>query len=68
VLDLPELSGFEVRRVHGVAARKVYRCPECARDIAVGQSHVVAWPREQSDLRRHWHTGCWRAVARRGRL
>ncbi|MCW5953626.1 MAG: hypothetical protein KIT69_15330 [Propionibacteriaceae bacterium] len=48
------------------AAVKQYVCPGCGRPIALGVSHLVAWPRHASigsasavDERRHWHTSCW---------
>lgn len=46
-----------------MAARKSYRCPGCDHEVAVGQPHVVVWPEEMVDDRRHWHTTCWRRVA-----
>lgn len=68
MLALPQLPGYTARRVHGVDARKDYLCPECGNRIPAGEGHVVAWPDGASDLRRHWHTACWRAATRRGRL
>lgn len=48
------------------ASAKTYTCPGCNHDVAVGTSHIVAWPHEPSlgstsplDERRHWHTTCW---------
>ncbi|MEI7592878.1 MAG: hypothetical protein WCK41_06610 [Actinomycetes bacterium] len=55
----------EVRRVQPYEANKVYACPGCGRDIAIGQGHVVAVPTAEADLRRHWHHGCWAARDRR---
>lgn len=58
-----------VRSVPGAAASKRYRCPGCAREIAPGVAHLVAWPAEPGllggtvDERRHWHTACWRRRA-----
>ena len=57
-----------VRRVTGSAATKTYRCPGCDHEIRPATPHVVAWPADDprgSDDRRHWHTGCWTARARR---
>ncbi len=54
---------WQVRPVRGQAALKAYRCPGCDHEIAVGQPHLVTWPDEQVDDRRHWHTACWRRVA-----
>ena len=31
----------------------------------IGQGHEVVVPVGAPDLRRHWHTGCWRREARR---
>ncbi|HEY6422428.1 MAG TPA: hypothetical protein VIY28_04105 [Pseudonocardiaceae bacterium] len=57
-----------VRAVPGEQAVKCYRCPGCDHEIKPGTPHVVAWPAgEQGSTadRRHWHTGCWSARARR---
>jgi hypothetical protein len=68
-----------VRSVMGAAATtKTYRCPGCDQEIRVGTPHVVTWPAyarasdlepwdtaSAADLRRHWHTTCWRARDRR---
>lgn len=52
------------------AAVKVYTCPGCGQDIAIGVAHVVTWRAdgilgEAGDLaaRRHWHPQCWRIRA-----
>jgi hypothetical protein len=49
----------EVRHVQPYEAVKVYRCPACEHEIAVGEGHKVVVPTEAPDLRRHWHRGCW---------
>jgi hypothetical protein len=57
-----------VRTIPGGAAAKQYRCPGCDHEIRAGVPHVVAWPADGlggPELRRHWHTGCWRARDRR---
>lgn len=64
---LPRLDGYEVSRVPGARASKPYACPGCHQHIAVGEGHVVAWPEDLVDDRRHWHLHCWRIAARRGR-
>lgn len=68
-------GSWYVRSVTAAAAAKQYRCPGCDHEIAPGVAHVVAWPvEERGDLawgdgrvadRRHWHTPCWNARARR---
>ena len=40
-------------------AAKDYVCPGCNRIIPAGTGHYVVVPVEASDLRRHWHRGCW---------
>ena len=55
-------GGFTVRSV-GISDR-VYLCPGCAQDV-VSVPHVVAWPHDDPDGRRHWHTPCWEARGRR---
>jgi hypothetical protein len=57
-----------VRSVPGAASGKDYRCPGCDQLIPMGTAHLVAWPAgEHGSIadRRHWHTGCWAARARR---
>ena len=44
---------------------KTYRCPGCDHEIRPGTPHVVVWRPGQQDMRRHWHTPCWRARGRR---
>ena len=60
-----ELDGYEVRRVDPERAAKDYICPECGNTIEVGEGHVVVWPEDDPDLRRHWHRHCWRIEVRR---
>jgi hypothetical protein len=64
----PPLDGYVVEVVPGARARKDYACPGCSRDIPAGTGHVVAWPVDLVDDRRHWHRHCWRLAANRGRL
>lgn len=63
--DELELDGYEVRRVDGSRATKDYICPECGNAVPVGEGHVVVWPQDDADLRRHWHRHCWRLEVRR---
>lgn len=67
-LGPPPLAGYVVRRVSAHRADKGYVCPHCHNRIPPGQGHVVAWPEERLEERRHWHLHCWRVVARRGRI
>ncbi|MFP4635080.1 MAG: hypothetical protein ACLFRD_04390, partial [Nitriliruptoraceae bacterium] len=62
------LEGYVVRGVSGALATKSYRCPDCGNPIPAGVGHVVVWPQDRSDERRHWHHHCWRVAARRGRI
>ncbi|GAA0429889.1 hypothetical protein Acor_45480 [Acrocarpospora corrugata] len=59
---------WQVRRIVGGAADKVYRCPGCDQEIRVGMAHLVSWPNWSGGEgeRRHWHTACWRNRIRRG--
>jgi hypothetical protein len=63
-----------VRALSGASTGKTYRCPGCDQEIRLGTPHVVTWPAyardsdldpwdidSAADLRRHWHTVCWRA-------
>ena len=59
---------WAVRPVTGQAAVKPYRCPGCDQLIPPGTPHQVAWPVDGTGgvaERRHWHTPCWAARARR---
>jgi hypothetical protein len=58
-------DSVEVRHVQPYEARKVYRCPGCDHEIAIGTGHEVVVPRADPEGRRHWHTGCWHRTARR---
>jgi len=64
---LPQLDGYEVVRVPGARADKAYACPGCHQPIEPGVGHVVAWPEDLVEDRRHWHVHCWRIAVRRGR-
>ncbi|WP_132876260.1 hypothetical protein [Tamaricihabitans halophyticus] len=58
-----------VRHIPGERTTKHYRCPGCDHEIRPGTPHLVAWSADQHgsvDDRRHWHSGCWQARARRG--
>ena len=46
-------------RVQTSLAKKRYVCPYCNGAIEVGVRHVVAYPDEALDDRRHFHTPCW---------
>jgi len=55
---------------HLPGSDKEYRCPGCDQVIPPGTAHVVAW--RSDDLlgdgvagRRHWHSSCFSARARR---
>lgn len=63
--DELELAGYEVRHIDGASAVKEYTCPDCGNAVGEGEDHVVVWPVGDSDLRRHWHTHCWRLEVRR---
>lgn len=58
------VEGFTVRRV---SREKAYRCPGCEQEIPPGTAHLVVFREEEADLRRHWHTPCWRREVRLGR-
>ncbi|MGI5492001.1 ATP/GTP-binding protein [Microtetraspora malaysiensis] len=59
---------WQVRRIVGGAADKVYRCPGCDQEIRTGLAHLVSWPNWTGgeNERRHWHTACWRNRVKRG--
>ena len=60
-----DLAGYVVRRVDAGQAGKDYLCPDCGNLVAAGEAHVVVWPEDDLDLRRHWHRHCWRHEVRR---
>jgi hypothetical protein len=64
-MDAPAEHDVEVRHVQPYEASKPYRCPGCDHEIRAGEGHEVVVPRDAPDLRRHWHTPCWRAAANR---
>lgn len=49
----------EIHRLQPYQARKIYICPGCNHEIAIGVGHFVIVPKEAPDLRRHWHKNCW---------
>lgn len=57
--DPSDVPGAEVRFIQPVDAVKSYRCPGCNGVIPPGLGHMVVVPPDDSDLRRHWHRGCW---------
>ena len=50
---------YRVRRITGSSSNKPYRCPGCDQLIPTATPHIVAWPHDDIDSRRHWHTPCW---------
>lgn len=64
-MDDDQADGFDVRRIQPYRALKVYRCPGCDHEIAIGLGHLVAVPLEAPADRRHWHDACWRYRDRR---
>lgn len=65
LVENPEVPGWIVRRVQPYEARKPYRCPGCDQEVGVGVGHIVAWPEDDIESRRHWHAACWAARDRR---
>lgn len=66
--ELPQSApdgDWVVRTVPGQRTTKCYRCPGCDHEVRTGTQHVVAWPVDEPDERRHWHTACWTARGRR---
>jgi hypothetical protein len=59
------MDEHDVRHVQPYEATKAYRCPGCDHEIRVGEGHEVVVPLDAPDLRRHWHSACWRAARRR---
>jgi hypothetical protein len=54
----------QVRHVQPYEAVKAYRCPGCDHTIEPGLGHEVVVPVDAPDLRRHFHSGCWRRIER----
>lgn len=61
----PFADDVDTRFVQPYEATKTYVCPGCNQDIPPGTHHLVAVPRHDPDLRRHWHKGCWQHRGRR---
>jgi len=55
------LEGFVVKG--SIADSKRYLCPWCNGWIEPGVRHVVAYPSDRLDERRHYHRGCWQRRA-----
>lgn len=60
-LEIGADGEWVVRTVTASGATKTYRCPGCDHEIPPSWPHVVAWPVDRPEDRRHWHTPCWRA-------
>jgi hypothetical protein len=56
-----------VRRLTGASSTKTYRCPGCQQEIRPATPHVVVWPSQTVDMRRHWHNPCWNSRSRQRR-
>jgi hypothetical protein len=54
---------YRVRRISGAVGQ--YRCPGCDQLFSAATGHIVAWPVDDVDSRRHWHANCWAARAER---
>jgi hypothetical protein len=63
--DAAGLEHLEVRHVHPYEAIKAYLCPGCHHEIPPRTGHEVVVPIDAPDLRRHWHSACWRIEVRR---
>ena len=50
---------WTIQSITGATSVKAYRCPGCDMEIKPGTPHIVAWPNESVDDRRHWHSACW---------
>jgi hypothetical protein len=51
---------LSVKRIMGQSATKRYDCPLCNQHIERGTPHVVVVPNDAPELRRHFHTPCWK--------
>lgn len=58
-VDGPGGETYLVRQIGASAARKFYVCPSCHQNIPPGVAHIVAWPEDRGEYRRHWHRQCW---------
>jgi len=52
-------GNYMVRKITGSSSNKPYRCPGCDQLIPTATPHFVAWPEDDLESRRHWHTPCW---------
>jgi len=66
-MDTPSELTEVVVPIQPYSARKRYWCPGCNGPIEPGTFHLVVMPAGESDLRRHWHRGCWFQELRRRR-
>ena len=59
-LPLRAPPGWHARAIQPERAVKDYVCPGCNQYIRPRTAHVAAWRDGEEDLRRHWHTPCWK--------
>jgi hypothetical protein len=52
-------DGWHLRVVQPYRATKLYRCPGCNQEIFPRTLHLVVWPEDSPEQRRHWHRSCW---------
>ncbi|HEX9823713.1 MAG TPA: hypothetical protein VGB51_04880 [Actinomycetota bacterium] len=57
-----QVHGFTV---HVSSLERDYVCPGC-NQLVRGGEHLVVYPDDEPDLRRHWHSECWRRELKRG--
>jgi len=50
---------WEGWRVAPVRGTRTYRCPNCDGTTDQDHDHVVVWPGDEIDARRHWHKTCF---------
>jgi len=60
-----DFDGLEIRHVQPYEATKAYFCPGCNNEVPPRTGHEVIVPIDAPDLRRHWHSSCWRIEANR---
>jgi hypothetical protein len=64
---LPPARWWTVRAAHSHKPA-TYRCPFCGRQLAALSEHMLIFPEDDKQRRRHAHTRCVLAARRRGEL
>lgn len=63
---IPAPPGWQAKQYKGAGAGGDYVCPRCSRGVTRATDHVLAWPDDDTERRRHWHSVCWASAVKEG--